>query len=80
MKKKLGKEYIKAVILSPCLFNLYAEHIIQNLLLDSSQAGIKVARRNNNFIHADVATFISAALTELQSQTWLSDWTTVVVL
>ena len=58
MKKQLGKEYIKAIILSPCLFNLYAEHIIQNLLLDSSQAGIKVARRNNNFIDADVATFI----------------------
>ena len=40
---KLGKEYIKAVLLSPSLFNLYAEYIIQNAKLDEAQAGIKIA-------------------------------------
>ena len=39
---KLGKEYIKAV-LSPCLFTLYAEYIMQNAGLDEVQAGIKIA-------------------------------------
>ena len=46
---KLGKEYIKAVcILSPCLFNLYAEYIMRNTGLGEAQAGIKIARRNIN--------------------------------
>ena len=44
---KLGKEYVKA-ILSPCLFNLYAEYIMQNAGLDESQAGIKTAMRNTD--------------------------------
>ena len=44
---KLGKEYVKAVLL-PCLFNLYAEYLMQNAGLDESQAGIKIARRNIN--------------------------------
>ena len=39
---KLGKEYVKAV-LSPCLFNLYAEYIMWNVGLDEAQAGIKIA-------------------------------------
>ena len=39
---KLGKEYIKAVLLSPSLFNLYAEYIVQNAGLDESQAGIRL--------------------------------------
>ena len=43
---KLEKEYIKCCILSPCLFNLYAEYIVQNAGLDEAQAGIKIARRN----------------------------------
>ena len=43
---KLGKEYIKAVYCHPpCLFNLYAEYIMQNARLDGSQAGMTVARR-----------------------------------
>ena len=39
---KLGKDYIKAVYLSPCLFNFYAEYIMGNAGLDKSQAGIKI--------------------------------------
>ena len=51
---KLVKEYVKAVYLSPCLFNLYAEYIMQNTWLDEAQAGIKIARRNiNNLRYAD---------------------------
>ena len=52
---KLGKEYIKTVILSPCLFNLYAEYIIRNAGLEESQAeGIKTARRSiNNLRYAN---------------------------
>ena len=51
---KLGKEYIKCVLLSPCLFNLYAEYMMQNARLEDSQAGIKIARRNiNNLRCAD---------------------------
>ena len=43
-------------ILSLCLFNLYAEYIVQNARLNESQAGIRIARRNvNNLIHADDA-------------------------
>ena len=44
----------QAYILSPCLFNLYAEYIMQNARLDKSQAGIKIAGRNiNNLRYAD---------------------------
>ena len=43
---KLGKELHQGCILSPCLFNLYAEYIMWNAGLDESQAGIEIARRN----------------------------------
>ena len=63
---KLGKEYIKAVychpayLLSPCLFNLYAEHIMWNTRLDESQAGIKTAGRNiSNLRYADDTTLMA---------------------
>ena len=47
---KSGKGYVKT-ILSPCLFNLYAEYIMRNTGLDEAQAGIKISRRNiNNLI------------------------------
>ena len=42
---KSAKEYVKAVYLLPCLFNLYAEYIIRNAGLDEAQAGIKIAGR-----------------------------------
>ena len=51
---KSGKEYVKAIFLSPCLFNLYAEYIMRNARLDEAQAVIKIARRNiNNLRYAD---------------------------
>ena len=47
-------------MLSPCLFNLYAEHIMQNAGLDEAQAGIKIARRNiNNLRYADDTTLMA---------------------
>ena len=42
---ELGEEYIRAGMLSPCLFNLYAEYIMQNAGLDEAQSGIKIAWR-----------------------------------
>ena len=58
---KQEKEYIKAVcILSPCLFNLYAEYIMRNAGLDEARAGIKIARRNiNNLRYADDTTLMA---------------------
>ena len=64
---KLGKEYIKA-ILSPCLFNLYAEYIIQNAGLDSWKAGIKIAGRNiNNLRYADDTTLMAEGKKKLRN-------------
>ena len=63
---KLGKEYIK-VVLSPCLFNLYAENSMRNAGMDEAQAGIKIARRNiNNLRYADDIT-LKAESKELKS-------------
>ena len=56
---KSGKEWVKAV-LSPCLFNFYAEYIMQNAGLDEAQAGIKVAKRNINHLrYADDTTLMA---------------------
>ena len=55
---QIGKGVHQACILSPCLFNLYAEYIMSNAGLDEAQAGIKIARRTiNNLIYADDTTF-----------------------
>ena len=54
------KGVCQGCILSPCLFNLYAEYIIQNARLDEAQAGIKTARRNiNNLRYADDTTLVA---------------------
>ena len=51
---KIGKGVCPGCILSPCLFNLYAEYIIRNVRLDEAQAGIKIAGGNiNNLRYAD---------------------------
>ena len=55
-------------ILSPCLFNLYAEYIIRNAGLDEAQAGIKIARRNiNNLRYAQDTTLMAKSKEELKS-------------
>ena len=54
--------------MSPCLFNLYAEHILQNAGLDEAQAGIKIVRRNiNNLKYADDTTLMAESKEELKS-------------
>ena len=55
-------------ILSPCLFNLYAEYIMQNAKLDEAQDGIKIARRNiSNLKYAEDTTLMSESEEELKS-------------
>ena len=64
---KLGKEYVKAV-LSPCLFNLYADYIMRNAGLNEAQAGIKTAGRNNNNLrYADDTSLTAESKEELKS-------------
>ena len=54
--------------MSPCLFNLYAEHIIRNAGLEETQAGIKIAGRNiNNLRYADDTTLMAESEEELKS-------------
>ena len=55
---QIGKRVCQGCILSPCLFNLYAEYIMRNTGLEEAQAGIKIAGRNiNNLGYADDTTF-----------------------
>ena len=65
---QIGKGVHQGYILSPCLFILYAEYIMQNTRLDETQAGIKIARRNsNNLIYADDTTLMAESKEELKS-------------
>ena len=65
---QIGKGVRQGCILSPCLFNSYAEHIMQNAGLDEAQAGIKISRRNiNNLRYADDTTLMSESEEELKS-------------
>ena len=57
---QIGKEVCQGCILSPCLFNLYAEYIMWNARLDDTQAGIKISRRNiNNLRYANDTTLMA---------------------
>ena len=65
---QIGKQVRQGCILSPCLFNLYAEYIMWNARLDETQAGIKIARRNiSNLRNADDTTLMAESEEELKS-------------
>ena len=65
---QIGKGVHKGCILSPCLFNLYAEYIMRNARLDEAQAEVKIARRNiNNLRYADDTTLMVECEEELKS-------------
>ena len=65
---QIGKGVCRGCILSPCLFNLYAEYITQKARLDEAQAGIKIARRNiNNLRYTDDTTLMAESEEELKS-------------
>ena len=64
---QIGKVVCQGCILSPCLFNLYAEYIMRNAGLDEAQAGIKIAGRNiNNLRYADDTTLMAESEEELK--------------
>ena len=64
---KIGKGVQQGCILSPCLFNFYAEYIMRNAGLEEAQAGIKIAGRNiNNLRYADDTTFMAESEEELK--------------
>ena len=65
---QIGKGVRQGCILSPCLFNLYAEHIMRNAGLEKAQAGIKIAGRNvNSLRYADDITLMAESEEELKS-------------
>ena len=64
---KTGKGVHKGFILSPCLFNFYAEYIMWNAGLDEAQPGIKIARRNINLRYADDTTLMAESKEELKN-------------
>ena len=65
---QIGKGVHQGCILSPCLFNLYAEYIMKNTGLDEAQAGIKIAGENiNNLRYADDTTLMAESEEELKS-------------
>ena len=65
---QIGKGVRQGCILSPCLFNLYAEYIMRNAGLDEAQTGIKIAGRNiNNLTYADDITLMAESEEELKS-------------
>ena len=65
---QIGKGVCQGCILSPCLFNLYAEYIMRNTGLEEAQTGIKIARRNiSNLRYADDTTLMAESEEELKS-------------
>ena len=68
---QIGKGVRQGYMLSPCLFNLYAEHSMINTGLEEAQAGIKIARRNiNNLRYADDTTLMAESEEELKKASW----------
>ena len=64
---QIGKGVRQGCILSPCLFNFYAEYIMRNAGLEETQAGIKIARRNINYLrYADDTTLMAESEEELK--------------
>ena len=75
MEKQTGskqeKEYVKACILSSCLFNVYAEYIMRKAGMDETQDGIKIAGRNiNNLRYADDTTLMAEAKKNSRTSWW----------
>ena len=65
---QIGQGVRQGCILSPCLFNLYAEYIMRNAGLEETHSGIKIARRNiNNLRYADDTTLMAESEEELKS-------------
>ena len=65
---QIGNRVHQGCILSPCLFNFYAEYITQNVRLDEAQAGIKTGGRNiSNFRYANYTTLMAENKEELKS-------------
>ena len=72
---QVGKGVRQGCILSPCLFNLYAEYIMRNAGLEETQAGIKIAGRNiNNFRYADDTTLMAESEEELKASRCKCKW------
>ena len=72
---QIGKGVRQGCILSPCLFNFYAEYIMRNAGLEESQAGIKIAGRNiNNLRYADDTTLMAESEEELKSLLMRVKW------
>ena len=68
MEQQIGKRVRQGCILSPCLFNLYAEYIMRNTGLDEAQGGIKIAGRNiKNLRQGDDTTLMAESKEELKS-------------
>ena len=65
---QIGKGVLQGCILSPCLFNFYAEYIMQNAGLDEAQTGIRIVKRNsNNHRYADDIILMAKSKEELDS-------------
>ena len=72
---QIGKGVHQGCILSPCLFNFYAEYIMRNAGLEEAQAGIKIVRRNiNNLRYADDTTLMAESEEELKSLLMKVKW------